>query len=246
LARKQIQQVRGKISAPNTGNGVTHDRAHNSKDDIDKPHNNSERGGSSRERQGGGRNYSKGRGRRGGGELRCYSCGKTGHMSWDCPKRNKEGGGEAHISEEQRGNVEVEGAKDGRSMMLRKVLLKPEVEVEKSVQRNSLFRTTCKTKDIVCKVIIDSGIIDNLVSTEMVEKWELETTAHTKAYKVSWFQKGHQVMVTKQCLVEFKIGGYRDKIMCDVIPMDVCHILLGRPWQFERNVIHGGRKNTTP
>ena len=26
--------------------------------------------------------------------------------------------------------------------------------------------------------------------------------------------------------------------------MDVCHILLGRPWKFDRNVIHDGRKNT--
>jgi hypothetical protein len=45
-------------------------------------------------------------------------------------------------------------------------------------------------------------------------------------------------------LVEFKIGGYRDEILCDVIPMDVCHILLGIPWQFDSNVIHDGRKNT--
>jgi hypothetical protein len=93
-------------------------------------------------------------------------------------------------------------------------------------------------------VIIDSGSTDNLVSTEMVEKLELETTALPKPYKVSWLQKGHQVMVTKQCLVEFKIGGYRDEILCDVIPMDVCHILLGRPWKFDRNVIYDGRNNT--
>jgi hypothetical protein len=26
--------------------------------------------------------------------------------------------------------------------------------------------------------------------------------------------------------------------------MYVCHILLGRPWQFDRKVIHDGRKNT--
>jgi hypothetical protein len=25
--------------------------------------------------------------------------------------------------------------------------------------------------------------------------------------------------------------------------MDVCHVLLGRPWQCERNVIHDGRRN---
>jgi hypothetical protein len=51
-------------------------------------------------------------------------------------------------------------------------------------------------------------------------------------------------MITKQCLVEIKIGGYKDENLCDVIPMDVCHIPLGRPWQFDRNVIHERRKNT--
>jgi hypothetical protein len=59
-----------------------------------------------------------------------------------------------------------------------------------------------------------------------------------------WLQKGHQVNVTKQCLVEFKIGGYKDEILCDVIPMDVCHLLLGRLWKYDRNVVHDGRKNT--
>jgi hypothetical protein len=128
--------------------------------------------------------------------------------------------------------------------MLRKVLLKPEVEIEKPVQRNSLFKIACKTKDKVCKVIIDSGSTDNLVSKKMVEKLELKTTAHPRPYKVSWIQKGHKVMITKQCLVEIKIGGYKDEIPCDVIPMDVCHILLGIPWKFDINVIHDGRKNT--
>jgi hypothetical protein len=106
-------------------------------------------------------------------------------MSWECPKKKKEGG-EAHILEAQRGNVEEEGAEDGTSLMMRKVLLKSEVEVEKPVHKNNLFRTTCKTKDRVCKVIIDSGSTDNIVSTKMVEKLELETSAHLKPYKVSW------------------------------------------------------------
>jgi hypothetical protein len=54
-------------------------------------------------------------------------------------------------------------------------------------------------------VIIDSGSTDNLVSIEMVDKLELETTAHPSPYRVSWLHKGHQLMVTKQCLVEFNI-----------------------------------------
>jgi hypothetical protein len=71
----------------------------------------------------------------------------------------------------------------------------------------------------------------------------METVAHPSPYKVSWLQKGHQVNVTKQCLVEFKIGGYKDEILCDVIPMDVFHLFLGRPWQYDKNVVHDGRKN---
>jgi hypothetical protein len=78
----------------------------------------------------------------------------------------------------------------------------------------------------------------------MVEKLELETIDHPSPYRVLWLQKRHQVNVTKQCLVEFKIGGYKDEILCDVIPMDVCHLLLGIPWKYDRNVIHDGRMNT--
>jgi hypothetical protein len=43
--------------------------------------------------------------------------------------------------------------------MMRKILLNPKKEVEKLVQRNNLVRNDCKTKDRVCKVIIDSGIV---------------------------------------------------------------------------------------
>ena len=123
-----------------------------------------------------------------------------------------------------------EEVEDGKFLMTRKVILNPEKEAKEPVHRNSLFRTSWKTTDKVWKVIIDSGSTDNIVSTVMVEKLELETNAHPNPYKVSWLQKGHQVMVSKQCQVEFKIGGYKDEILCDVIPMDVCHVLLGRPW----------------
>jgi hypothetical protein len=127
---------------------------------------------------------------------------------------------------------------------MHKVLLTPEKEVEDTAQRSRLFRTTCKPKHGNARSSWIAGSTDNLVSTEMVEKLELEMTDHPSPYKVSWLQKGHQVSVTKQCLVEFQNRGYNDKIMCDVIPMDVCHVLLGRPWQYDRNVVHDGRMNT--
>ena len=31
----------------------------------------------------------------------------------------------------------------------------------------------------------------------------------------------------------FRIGKYEDKVLCDVVPMHVGHLLLGRPSQFD-------------
>jgi hypothetical protein len=50
LARKQNQQGRGKGSILSKSKGFNRDRAHQSKDEAEKPHNHSERGGSSQER----------------------------------------------------------------------------------------------------------------------------------------------------------------------------------------------------
>ncbi|XP_077239771.1 uncharacterized protein LOC143880685 [Tasmannia lanceolata] len=33
-------------------------------------------------------------------------------------------------------------------------------------------------------------------------------------------------------------------VWCDVVAMDSCHLLLGRPWQYDRGAIHDGRRNT--
>ena len=39
------------------------------------------------------------------------------------------------------------------------------------------------------------------------------------------------------------MGSYEDEVLCDVIPMDAFHVLLGSPWQFDRDVTHKGRSN---
>ena len=44
--------------------------------------------------------------------------------------------------------------------------------------------------------------------------------------------------------MEFQIDTYKDEILCDIMPMDVFHILLGRPWHYDRKAVHDGRKNT--
>lgn len=58
-------------------------------------------------------------------------------------------------------------------------------------------------------------------------KLNLKSKNHLRPYKLSWLHKGNEVRVNKRCLVDFSIGkNYKDKVMCDVIRMDVCHLLL--------------------
>jgi hypothetical protein len=119
---------------------------------------------------------------------------------------------------------------------MRRTLLKPSKELHEPTQRKSLFKTMCKSQGKCCKLIIDNGSTDNLVSVEMVEKLGLQKENHPTPYRVSWLQKGHHVLVNEQCKVDFQIGNYKDQVLCDVIPMDVCHVLLGRPWQYDHGM----------
>ncbi|XP_060190611.1 uncharacterized protein LOC132619862 [Lycium barbarum] len=49
--------------------------------------------------------------------------------------------------------------------------------------------------------------------------------------------------VNKQAIIKFSIGKYQDEIFCDVVPMQACHLLLGRPWQFDVDAQHSKRTN---
>ena len=47
----------------------------------------------------------------------------------------------------------------------------------------------------------------------------------------------------KQVLVSFSIGKYHDEVLCDVVPIYASHLLLGKPWQFDRRANHDDFKN---
>lgn len=133
-------------------------------------------------------------------------------------------------------------SKMGDNMMIKRPLLKEPMKNEPP-QRKALFRVNCKIQGKVCKVVIDSGSIDNIVSLEGVNKLNLERIPHSCPYRVNWLNKGKQMLINEKAWVEFSIEGYTDQSLCDILLMDACHILLGRPWQFDRKVHHDGENN---
>lgn len=44
--------------------------------------------------------------------------------------------------------------------------------------------------------------------------------------------------------MEFQIGSYKGKFLFDIAKMDACHLLFGRPWQFDLKAYRDGVRNT--
>lgn len=79
----------------------------------------------------------------------------------------------------------------------------------------------------------------------MVDKLEIPTGNRPHPYKLEWFNKSNKVKFVKRCLVKFSISPiYQDNIWGDVIPMDACHLLLGRQWQYDCCALCDGYANT--
>ncbi|XP_056857728.1 uncharacterized protein LOC130507034 [Raphanus sativus] len=185
--------------------------------------------------------------------FRCYSCGETGHRISACPNKGRRG---LLLNEQNNDDDDlVEGDDDpcdeeelvadsGSLLMLRRSCLAPH-STSQNPQRNNLFHSKCTIKGKVCNFIIDSGSSENVISSEAVNKLSLTEESHPSPYKLAWLQHDNDVSVTKRTMVSFSVGdSYHDSLYCDIVPMDACHLLLGRPWESDRRVIHDGFHNT--
>jgi hypothetical protein len=105
------------------------------------------------------------------------------------------------------------------------------METVEQNQRHTLFQTKCVIKEWSCRMIIDGGSCNNLASSDMVDKLN------------QWLNNSGKAKVTKLVQINFAIGPYHDIVECDVVPMQACHILLGRPWQFDKDSMYCGRLN---
>ena len=92
-------------------------------------------------------------------------------------------------------------------------------------KHTSIFHIVIQSGDNKCKLVIDGGSSMNMVSKDVV--------------KVN----DHTLPVAQRCLVSIQMGNYKDEIYCDVLSMDVAHVLLGRPWLYDLNVTNAVKDN---
>ena len=113
-------------------------------------------------------------------------------------------------------------------------------------QRENIFHSRCQINNKTCSIIIDSGSCVNVASTRVVDKLGLKTIPHAKPYKLSWLSEEGKIKMDKQVLINFSIGNYKEEVLCDLVSMEATHILLGRPWQFDRKAFHDGMLTIFP
>ncbi|KAK9689361.1 hypothetical protein RND81_09G054900 [Saponaria officinalis] len=193
---------------------------------------------------------------------RCFKCQGYGHIANECPQKRAltirelselipnfvlpKPESKSLLLEEGSGDEEVHiidpYSNEEKEVLVIRNLHTEAVRIEEE-QREQIFHSRCKVQNQLCNLIIDSGSCTNAVSRDLVDTLKLPTNNHPRPYKLHWLDGNNGILVKKQALISLKLGPYEDEVWCDVIPMNACHVLLGRPWQFDRKVEHDGRSN---
>ena len=108
------------------------------------------------------------------------------------------------------------------------------------IQRSSIFKTQCKCRGKVYRVVFSSGTLTNLVLDEIISKFNIEKIAHGTPYREYEMNNDLWVDVKEQAYISFSIGSYFNTILCDVMPLSECHVILGRVWKVDVKALHDG------
>ncbi|XP_071933133.1 uncharacterized protein [Coffea arabica] len=188
-------------------------------------------------------------------DTKCFKCQGFGHIASQCPNQRVMlilPNGEVQTDEEDECEdmpplVEDEEEFEeipahGKVGMVARRALTTQASRD-DLQQENIFYSRCHVMDKLCSLVIDPGSCTNVASALMVERLTLPTSDHPRPYKLQWLNNSGEVRVHKQVLINFAIGRYKDDVLCDVVPMQATHIILGRSWQFDKRVIFYGFLN---
>jgi hypothetical protein len=81
----------------------------------------------------------------------------------------------------------------------------------------------------------------NLISTEVIKQLNLPLTLHPQPYTIGWLRRGRDLHVNQQCHLPYGIKPFKDEVLCDIAPLEVCDVLLGQPYLWKRRVVYESR-----
>ena len=101
---------------------------------------------------------------------------------------------------------------------------------------------TCTISDKLFELIIDNSSCENIISREAVRLLRLPIEKHPNPYTIRWIKVAEKIEVNERFKVPFSIRKHQDEVYCDVVDMDACQLLFGRPWQYDLDAQHVGKE----
>ncbi|KEH22650.1 Gag-Pol polyprotein/retrotransposon, putative [Medicago truncatula] len=92
--------------------------------------------------------------------------------------------------------------------------------------------------------LANNGRCEHVASNYIEEELKFPMINHPDPYKLQWLNMDNEVKVSQHSIISFSIDkNYKENLWCNVIPMDPCHIHLGRPWKYNRHALFDGYAN---
>jgi hypothetical protein len=117
-------------------------------------------------------------------------------------------------------------------------------EPEEPEEGERLFHSHMWVKGALLHFIVDRGNQNNLISTEVIKWLDLPTTPHRHPYAIGWLRQGRYLHVNQQCHLPYNIKPFKDKVLCDISPLEVCDFILGQPYLWKRHVVYESRPHS--
>jgi hypothetical protein len=115
-------------------------------------------------------------------------------------------------------------------------------EPEEPEEGEHLFHSQMWVKRAPIHFIINNGSQKNLISTEVIKWLNLQTTPHPQPYNIGWLRQGRDLYVGQQCHLPYDIKPFKDEVLCDIAPLEICDVLLGQPYLWKRRVVYESRR----
>jgi hypothetical protein len=89
--------------------------------------------------------------------------------------------------------------------------------------------------------IIDRGSYKNLILSEVFKQLALPKISHLQPFIIGWLRHGSDLHVNQQCRMSYGIKPFKDEVLCDVSPLEVCNIILVQPYLWKSHVVYESR-----
>jgi hypothetical protein len=66
-------------------------------------------------------------------------------------------------------------------------------------------------------------------------------TPYPQPYTIGWLHQGRDLCVNQPCFVPYDINPFKDDVLCDIDPLEVCNVILGQRYLWKRHDVYESR-----